>query len=178
MPIIGRFLPRLGPPAPARGPPFLRPGWACRRSSREGRRAWIRGITGVPRASGRKAVGNAASGGGRGGLAPVAGALSSAAHPFEFRYLVRVIEVMGLRQRVGRGGAFGRPQGAEKKTEREEERGYRDGYKDEVHSIPSLHRNHRPKSYASHGPLGYRASCRTTARMALTATRLPVPLPL
>jgi hypothetical protein len=24
----------------------------------------------------------------------------------------------------------------------------------EVHSIPSLHRNHRPKSYASHGPLG------------------------
>jgi hypothetical protein len=67
------------------------------------------------------------------------GALSSAAHPFEFRSLAPVIEFMGLRQRVGRGGAFGRPQGTEEKAEREEERGNRDRYKDEVHSNLSLH---------------------------------------
>jgi hypothetical protein len=58
MPNIGRFLPRLGPPAPARGPFFLWRGWACRRSSRGRRRLdSLPGRHGVPRASGRPTLG-------------------------------------------------------------------------------------------------------------------------
>jgi hypothetical protein len=88
------------------------------------------------------------------------GALSSAAHPFEFRSSVRVIEVMGLQQRVRRGDAFGSPHGAEEEAEREEERGNGDGY-NEGHSNLWLHRNQRRKSMPVIASFGISASCRT-----------------
>jgi hypothetical protein len=93
------------------------------------------------------------------------GTLASAAHPFEFRSLVRVIEVMGLRQRVGRGGAFGRPQGAGEKATACQDAGKRRGWFGQARAyLPFLNGSMRAPVPAGDGSLRASRTARKSSR--------------